>query len=1171
MPIRRIARVGRVYPRRRTRNQQTLLNFASQELGQSFCSIDAVREYYGTDDNEETYEILRQQYNEYVPQENSRLRQLEDANRAVHNRFQHLLELRDVDEITLNMSDYRPQFTLEEILNRIVLAFINVEDQGNFYTIQVGENHYTLNDTVRNRLITMVKRDLIIEEQMGSDGILLQEIKDAETITIRRFVKTNINETPDGAFFKHKNLTEMDFSKYGVFNKHGEWSKKKFKSYYQDNCLIYALKEYSKENESLTNEAVEEVKHYVKNLKVPMNVLPKIADVLKHRIKVNNINHDHITSYGKEFKNEISLGLIDEHYFLNDTTNYTAFAIENYHTIKHLENFNHINKIQVKNGKKYYNREKNRCISSFQAIKLLMKHKNTHLLKLTTQEKDLAHTQFYNSVDESFESLDYSISKNVRKVECRNGKRKEIFHNIFFDFETNTNRTKKVMDQKKFKNTEEFNKYKLKNVIDNYEIVDGKYDIVRIIPDTHKPYVCCCYFEMNGTIYKAKFFGYDCGKQLLDFVPNNSMLIAHNATYDYRFIIKYFDRINSEIDKTGRLICSDAYYGKKHIKVKDSYSLITMKLKDFNKNLKLGDNMRKEVISHKLYTDENIEKQFIEIDYAVGLLKSEKKSEEDIEQFYQNLNDWELIREDNTFDCLEFSANYCLKDCEILSKGYNVFRGMVMDSVSLNIDNILTIPSLSHQYFIKNDCYDGVNEFSGTPQRLMQKTVVGGRCMTNSNMMILCYDILNDFDAVSLYPSAMNMMGFLKGIPKELKENQLNYEFLQEQDGYFLEIVIDKVGKKRQFPLLSFVDENGVRNWTNDMVGKTMYVNKYALEDAIEFQSVEFTVVRGYYFNEGRNYTIKEVIQNLFNERKKWKAENNPVELIYKLIMNSGYGKSITKEINTVNKFFNTFIKFQKYMSKNYNYVNEFNEYGNGKYKVKKIKAFNQHFNLAHVGSEILSMSKRIMNRVMCLAEDMGLDMYYTDTDSIHIKDAHVPILAKAYKSRYNKTLIGKELGQFHTDFDLKVNGMNCKNIVSFQSIFLGKKAYFDWLRGENPYTDENSITRRNSNEYVYGFHIRMKGVCEGAIYYYANENDMKNDIWNVYKTLFDGKTIRFDLVKGGSLNFKYNKTYDVITDPIFTREVKFDGKKIMIDAGGNESRIVKRQSDGKRFKIVKK
>ena len=1170
MAIRRIARVGRVYPRRRTRNQQTLLNFASQELGQSFCSIDAVREYYGTDTNEETYEILRQQYNDYVPQENSRLRQLEDANRAVHNRFQHLLELEDIDEITLNMSDYRPQFSLEEILNRIVLAFIEDEDEGVLYTIQVGENNYTLNSAVRHRLITMVRRDLIIDEQEGSDGILLQEIKDAETITIRRIERTNEYQTPDGAFFKYKNLTEMDFSKYGIFKKQGEWiktpqrfkgdkGKSKFISNYEDNCLIYAFKEYSKDNQSLSIEKVEEVKGFVKGLRVPQKDLPEIAKVLEHRIRLNNINHDRITTFGKEFDNEINLGLIDGHYFINDTTNYTAFAIENYHTIKHLENYQDIYKERKQDINKYYKRDNNRHISSFQAIKLLMQHKDTHLKKLTREEKELAYTQFYNAVDESFVSLNYS-ERNVRKVKTKTDKKSSKIKkntNVYFDFETNTNNKIEVVETKTFKNAVEFEKYWSKNVVKNYEIKEGKYMITKVISEKHEPYLCCCCFKIGNKRYKKVFFGEDCGRQLLDFIPDYSLLIAHNATYDYRFLIKYLNRVSSEISKGNKLISSDAIYNDKRIKIKDSYALINMKLSKFNKDLDLcegldfSENMRKEVISHELYTKENIEKRFIDIDYAAGFLKSD----EDKKQFYKNLEDWNLKRDDGTYDCLEYSANYCMKDCEILEQGYNKVRGMYMDKVGLNIDNILTIPSLSHQYFCKNGCYEDIYEIGGTPQRFIQKSVVGGRCMTNSNLMIMCYDILNDFDAVSLYPSAMSKMGFLKGKPKVLQENQLNYDFLQSQDGYFVEIRINKVGKKRQFPLLSFKNEEGVRDWTNDMVGKTMIMNKYSLEDAIEFQDIEFTLLSGYYFNEGRQYNIQKTIKYLFKQRREFKDIESPIQIIFKDIMNSGYGKSIMKEIETENRFFNSFEDLNNFLSKNYNYVDEWNNYGDGKYKVKKLKTFNQHFNLAHVGSEILSMSKRIMNRVMCLAEDMGLKVLYTDTDSIHIKNKDIPKLEKAFQEKYGEKLIGDNLGQFHTDFDLKVKvgedkygdvKKNCNNIVSVMSIFLGKKVYLDCLVGEHPITGEK----------VNGFHIRMKGVCEGAVYYYANENDMKNDVTKIYEKLFNGDTIKFDLVKGGSLHFKYDKNYDVITDPIFTREVKFSGEKVMIDADGNESRI---------------
>ena len=1154
MPLRKIARIGKIYPRRVTKSQKTLIDFASDKLEQNFTGIDEIVTYFNLDSKQEAYDLLQSEYNEHIPGEKIRLKKLKEVNRVISNNFIRLLETREIDEITLDMNEYREHFSLEEILNRIILAVIKNENEGTFYTMQIGNNHYTLNTDVRNRIMEMVRNNLIIDEIHGSDGVLLQEVKNADVIILKRWTKNNTYETPNGAFFKYQNETDMNFERYGIF-------KNSSKSNYHDNCLIYALKEFSKkENSTLSMEIIEQVKCYVKNLKVPMNVLPRIAEVLKHRIRINNDKHERNYSiYGKEYENEINIGLIDEHYFLIDITEFTTFAIENYHNIKHLKNYQSIYKVRVQDKKEYYKKDINRYINSFQAIKTLLEYKDTHLLRLTTLETELAHTQFYNRVDESFENLNYSLSQNTRKVKKKIENKKKIFyHNVFFDFEANTNDKKEIIERKRFKSEDDFNEYCSKNIVNNYEKCEDEYVITKIISEKHVPYLCCCYFEKDNVIYSKKFIGNDCGKQLLDFIPDNSKLIAHNASYDYRFIVKYFDKITSEISKSNRLICSDARYKEKRIKIKDSYALITMKLSDFSKNLKLGYGMGKDVISHKLYTHENINKKFIDIDYATHFL--EKDEEKKI--FIENLNEWKLIRDDNTYNCLEYSAIYCLKDCEILSKGYCKFRDMVRNSIGMNIDNILTTPTLGHDYFVNNDCYQDVYELSGTPQKFIQKTVVGGRCMTNSNLMILCFEVLNDFDAVSLYPSAMVLMSFLKGAPKVLNNSQLNYNFLREQDGYFVEIIIQKVGIKRDFSLLSFIDENGVRQWTNDMVGKKMYINKIALEDAIEFQNLEFTVIRGYYFNDGTNNNIKSVIKYLFQERKKWKDEENPIEMIFKLIMNSAYGKSITKEIETESKFFNSKEDFQIYLSKNYNFISEYNEYGNGKYKVEYIKQFNQHFNLAHIGSEILSMSKRIMNRVMCLAEDVKIRLLYTDTDSIHIRDCDIKKLSYVYKNKYNKTLIGNELGQFHTDFELKVDGYKCKNVVSVKSIFLGKKAYIDLLQGTHPI----------SGEYIYGFHIRMKGVNEGAVRVYSLENDMGDDIFKVYKNLYDGLCSKFDLIKGGNLNFKYDKNYNIVSDPIFTRTVNFSGKRLNISEHGvDEYSEVSEQNEKKINKMKRK
>jgi len=108
----------------------------------------------------------------------------------------------------------------------------------------------------------------------------------------------------------------------------------------------------------------------------------------------------------------------------------------------------------------------------------------------------------------------------------------------------------------------------------------------------------------------------------------------------------------------------------------------------------------------------------------------------------------------------------------------------------------------------------------------MQRCVVGGRVMTANNEKIIIQESDNcsvdDFDAVSLYPSAMERLpGFIKGKPKVIKE--LTMDFLKMCDTYFVEIKITNVGIKRAFPLTSYKTSKGVRFFTNDCIGKHVH------------------------------------------------------------------------------------------------------------------------------------------------------------------------------------------------------------------------------------------------------------------------------------------------------------------------------------------------------------
>ena len=155
----------------------------------------------------------------------------------------------------------------------------------------------------------------------------------------------------------------------------------------------------------------------------------------------------------------------------------------------------------------------------------------------------------------------------------------------------------------------------------------------------------------------------------------------------------------------------------------------------------------------------------------------------------------------------------------------------------------------------------------------------------------------------------------------------------------------------------------------------------------------------------------------------------------------------------------------------------------------------------------------------MCTAEDLGIKIFYQDTDSMHIEKGRLNELAIEYKKRFNRELIGKNLGQFHNDFDEVAEG------YAYKSIFLGKKAYIDMLindKGEQ------------------GIHYRMKGVSLDCIKLYADEHKMS--LLDVYDKLLINESITFDLLTTKA-RFTTNKNRTISNVKEFKRKVKFEGE----------------------------
>jgi hypothetical protein len=137
----------------------------------------------------------------------------------------------------------------------------------------------------------------------------------------------------------------------------------------------------------------------------------------------------------------------------------------------------------------------------------------------------------------------------------------------------------------------------------------------------------------------------------------------------------------------------------------------------------------------------------------------------------------------------------------------------------------------------------------------------------------------------------------------------------------------------------------------------------------------------------------------------------------------------------------------------------------------------------------------------------------------MHLFDKDVVKLGRLFHQKFNQKLIGERLTQFHSDFAL--DGAQGKPYSTY-FIGLGKKCYLDVLEDGHGHT---------------GFHIRMKGVPEKAIYTVCDDQ-----IVALFERMaYRNEPVTFDL-KTAMPCFKKTKDYQQTTRETFTRTLKFVG-----------------------------
>ena len=419
--------------------------------------------------------------------------------------------------------------------------------------IRVNDNYYTLKHSTLQRIIEGLTDE---EEVVGSDAEFIQDLKNVDCIEIDKVDDNKVkNLFKDGAFFPYYNKTKLDLTQYGIF-------KSKEEANYDENCLIKTLREGGVSENKINN-----IKLKITNAYVPVCKLKKIAEELGIKIRLTYKQKTGRTKsevYGK-YDKEISIGLLEGHYFINNKITINKYAIENYEEIKDEDKWNEIAEVTNKDDNKIYKR-RIRSMSSFLTLVEMLKCKDKLFEKITNN--GILETQYYKD-EEIFDDLSYDEEQNTREIKLKEEKECDKPYKIFFDFETNT---------------------------------EG----------SHTPYLCC--FETEDG-RKRTFFGRKCGLEMLNeilrFNKKDILLIAHNLRYDFSFIVEYLWSVKPLL-KGGKLMNCTAKFGNKekiiNIQLKDSLCMISMPLRNFGKTF--GLEQEKEVMPYSLYSKHNLSSRF---------------------------------------------------------------------------------------------------------------------------------------------------------------------------------------------------------------------------------------------------------------------------------------------------------------------------------------------------------------------------------------------------------------------------------------------------------------------------------------------------------------------------------------------------------------------------------
>lgn len=282
--------------------------------------------------------------------------------------------------------------------------------------------------------------------------------------------------------------------------------------------------------------------------------------------------------------------------------------------------------------------------------------------------------------------------------------------------------------------------------------------------------------------------------------------------------------------------------------------MIPKPLSEFPKAFSM-EGVQKEIFPYEFYTTKTA---FDEEDYPLSMVV-EHVPPKDREEFLKchaevvrakcrNVMERKIYA--NMFHKKAYAEFYCNQDVRILRNGFMKYREVMWVIMELDTLMFLSLSSISDTFLIKRGSYENVYEISGMCRKFIQLCNKGGRVMCRDNDKQLVMGQLDYFDAVSLYPSAMERLkndgyGIPAGVPKIIKDED-HFERLRnapKSTTFFIKIQVVSVERELHMPIMSTIVK-GIRDYSV-RVGKEYFCDRIEFEDLLTFMDFNSNSSKG--------------------------------------------------------------------------------------------------------------------------------------------------------------------------------------------------------------------------------------------------------------------------------------------------------------------------------------